>query len=161
MRRLGRLVLVMLAVTACERDAGEEAFVRARAKHLALLEGGREAEDKGFDEVLAGFAQVPKGSRRYDEAQRLVQAITMARHHVRAPLAVVRRAEEGLPPALQAQSEACVRMAEASGRDGGATPEAVKALDACRKQLETMVRAMIHAQAPDHHDDDGEHDAGH
>ncbi|MCA2979860.1 MAG: hypothetical protein INH41_25640 [Myxococcaceae bacterium] len=136
MRWFSGLVIVCTAL-ACS-DEGARVFEQAKARHLALVEKGARPDAKGFDEVLALLAQVPETSARAAEAKRLRAAIEAGRVRVRAPLAKVHTNDAAMPEELRAQTRACAALAEGLARDGGLTPAALAALDACRQRLDRL-----------------------
>lgn len=136
---------------ACSDDAAK-AYRHAKASHLALVEKGERPQAKAFDEVLAELGSVPPGHHDYAEAQKLKAAIEHARDYVRRPLATVHSQETDLPEDVRAQTRACAALAELLGRDGGATPAVVKALDDCRKRIERLDLAYHDAHEPPEND---------
>ena len=128
MRRAGWLVLVLVGCT----DEAAKHYRHAKATHVSLVEKGERPQSKAFDEVLSELATVPPGHRDYAEAQKLEAAIEHARDYVRRPLASVHSNEADLPEDIRAQTRACAALAELLARDGGATPNVVKALDETR-----------------------------
>lgn len=146
-RREVRVLFAVLLLASC-KDEGERAYQHAKAAHLALVEQGARPSAAAFDEVIAELDSVPTGSKRYADAQRLKGAIENARHHVRRPLATVHSNESDLPEGVRAQTRACAALAELLGRDGGATPAVVKALDDCRRRIDRVDRAYHEAHEP-------------
>jgi hypothetical protein len=142
-----RVLCAFLLFASC-KDEGERAFLHAKAAHLALVEKGARPSAPAFDEIIAELDSVPAGSQRYADAQRLKAAIENARIHVRRPLATVHSNESDLPADVRAQTRACAALAELLGRDGGATPAVVKALDDCRRRIERVDRAYHEAHEP-------------
>lgn len=151
MRRRATTLSLVLLLAAC-RDEGARVYDDAKARHLALLERGARPDSQGFDEVLALLAKVPKDSARSTEARALEAAITNARVRVRQPLARLHADDRDLPDDIKAQTRACAALAELLGRDGGATPNVVKALDDCRRRIERLDKAYHEAHEP-HVDD--------
>lgn len=144
MRRWWLGCLLLLACT----DPGERAYAHAKAAHLALVDKGERPSAKAFDEVLAELGSVPPTSKRYAEAQHLKAVIENARQHVRRPLAALHSNESDLPEDIRAQTRACAALAELLGRDGGATPAVVKALDDCKRRIDRLDKAYHDAHEP-------------
>ncbi len=134
-------------VLAC-RDDGVRRYEDAKARHIALVQGGARPESKGFDEVIALLEQVPATSPRAGEAQRLKQAIVAARQRVRRPLAAVHSSDRDLPESVRAQTRACAALAEGAARDGGASAQLLKALDDCRRRIEKLDVAYHDSMEP-------------
>lgn len=140
-------LLSMVLVAAC-RDEGAKLYDEAKAKHVALVSKAERPDSKAFDEVLETLAKVPSGSAKSAEAKQLAQVIQNARVHVRRPLAKLHADESDLPEDIKAQTRACAALAELLARDGGATPNVVKALDDCRKRIERLDKAYHDAHEP-------------
>lgn len=140
-------LLLVLVLVSC-RDEGTKLYDDAKAKHLALVSRAERPDSKAFDEVLETLAKVPAGSARSAQANQLAQAILNARVHVRRPLAKVHADESDLPEDIKAQTRACASLAELLARDGGATPNVVKALDDCRRRIERLDKAYHDAHEP-------------
>ncbi len=140
-------LLLVLVLVSC-RDEGTKLYDDAKAKHLALVSKAERPDSKAFDEVLETLAKVPAGSAKSAEAKQLAQAILNARVHVRRPLAKVHADESDLPADIKAQTRACASLAELLARDGGATPNVVKALDGCRRRIERLDTAYHDAHEP-------------
>lgn len=137
----------MVLLASC-RDEGAKAYDEAKARHAALVSKAERPDSKAFDEVLETLAKVPPGSAKSAEAKQLAQAIQNARVHVRRPLAKVHADETDLPEDIKAQTRACAALAELLARDGGASPNVVKALDDCRKRIERLDKAYHDAHEP-------------
>lgn len=147
MRRCVTTAALALLLAAC-RDEGVRLYDDAKARHLALLERGERPDSKAFDEVLGLLAKVPKDSARSAEARALETAIANARVRVRQPLARLHADDRDLPEDIRAQTRACATLAELLARDGGATPNVVKALDDCRRRIEKLDKAYHDAHEP-------------
>lgn len=137
MSRLTLALPCLLALAAC-RDPGADAWARARRAHEALIVAGVTPSNPKFDELLALLDQVPAGSERYAEAQRLKRAIAGARVHLRRPLAVAHDSAGDIPSQMGAQAQACARLAEQLGLDGGVTAAGLQALSACQRRVEEL-----------------------
>lgn len=133
----GWLLAGLLALAGC-RDPGAEAWARARQQHEALILAGVNPSNPRFDELLLLLDQVPPASKRYPEAQRLKGAIAGARAHLRRPLAVAHDSAGDLPSQMAAQAQACARLAEQLGRDGGVGAAGLKALSDCQRRVEEL-----------------------
>lgn len=142
------LLLVSTLLFAGCRDEGTRAYDEAKALHVALVSKGERPDSKAFDEVLSRLATVPRDSKRSAEARQLEAAIENARVHVRRPLAKVHTDDTDLPADIKAQTRACAALAELLARDGGATPNVVKALDDCRRRIEKLDKAYHDAHEP-------------
>lgn len=144
-----------LFVAAGCRDEGADRYARARQAYDALLDQHTPADAPAFDAVLAELEEVPKDSPRAAEAQRLAQAIRLARQpRVRTPLAL--GAKAGRHPALEAQLQACARVAELAGADGGVDRRALEALEACRRRAERLELELSHpGESPAAHPAEG------
>lgn len=140
-------LLLVLVLGSC-RDEGAKLFDDAKAKHVELVSKAERPDSKAFDEVLEALAKVPAGSAKSAEAKQLAQVIQNARVHVRRPLAKLHADESDLPEDIKAQTRACASLAELLARDGGATPNVVKALDDCRKRIERLDKAYHDAHEP-------------
>lgn len=140
--------LLSVVVLASCRDEGAKLYDDAKAKHVALVSKAERPDSKAFDEVLDTLAKVPPGSAKADEARALAQVIQNARVHVRRPLAKLHADESDLPEDIKAQTRACAALAELLARDGGASPNVVKALDDCRKRIERLDKAYHDAHEP-------------
>ncbi len=134
-------------LSAC-RDGGEIHYEQARRLQADLIAKGERPSSPAYDAVLAELEKVPTSSKRSDDALRLKSAIETVRGPVRRALAVFHKDESSLPPEVAAQSRACARLAELSGRDGGATEAAIKALDDCRKRVDALDEAAAHREEP-------------
>jgi hypothetical protein len=148
--RFGVVFLALsLAFAGC-RDADAERFARAKLRYAALLERHAPASEPAFGEVLADLEAVPPKSPHYGEAQRLARAIRLARGpQVRTPLALAPR-EGSRPAALEAALNACARLAELAGQDGGVDGHVLEALEACRRRAERLELELSHGHdAPD------------
>ncbi|MEW6430640.1 MAG: hypothetical protein AB1730_03950 [Myxococcota bacterium] len=141
---------LLCSVGAGCRDAEAERFARAKLRYEALLEQHARADAKDFEQVLADLDAVSKGSPHSDEAQRLAKAIRLARGPtVRTPLALAPR-EGSRPPELEAALNACARLAQLAGADGGVDRRALEALEACRHRAEVLELHLSHGHdAPD------------
>lgn len=148
MRHLGWLLVF---VAGCSDEAAKH-YRHAKAAHVSLVDKGERPSSKAFDEVLTELATVPPGHRDYADAQQLKAAIERAREYVRRPLASVHSNEADLPEDVRAQTRACAALAELLARDGGATPNVVKALDDCRKRIEKLDKAYHDAHEPPEND---------
>ncbi len=137
----------MLVFGSC-RDEGTKLYDDARARHLALVSKAERPDSKAFDEVLETLAKVPDNSPKSAEAKQLALVIRNARVHVRRPLAKLHADESDLPEDIKAQTRACATLAELLARDGGATPNVVKALDDCRKRIERLDKAYHDSHEP-------------
>ncbi len=139
-----RLVLaVLVSLTSC-RDGGELHFDEAKRQHAQLVSRGTHPASPAFDPVLEELARVPVSSRRFADAQRLREAIEAVRQPVRRPLAVAHKDDSTLPLEVAAEARACQRLAERIGRDGGMTPSALEALDACQRRVDALDEAAAH-----------------
>lgn len=150
MVRSGLLFVVLLLVSSGCRDAEAERFARAKLKYEALLERHAHAEEPGFAEVLAELDAVPKTSPHFEEAQRLAKAIRLARGpYIRTPLALAPK-EGSRPAELEAALNACGRLAQLAGADGGVDRRMLEALEACRHRAELLELHLSHGHdSPD------------
>lgn len=145
MLRAVAVALAVLLLPAC-RDAGDEAYDTARARHRALVLAEEHPASPRFDEVLQQLAKVPPGHRHATDARRLENAINSARSLIRAPLAVL-PGDGGQDPEVAAQMHVCARLAELIGQDGGMNPRTLQALDDCRLKAEKLM-AHHHPKEP-------------
>lgn len=145
------LLLAIVGLLAACRDEAAERFARARLTYENLLESGTRPSAKEFDPVIADLAAVPRSSRHYAEAQRLLTAINLGRTHVRTPLALAPKTSRS--PELDAQLRACARLAELIGVDGGVDRHGLEALEKCRRRAEEL--ELRYAHGDDEHAPDG------
>lgn len=147
---MNRFVLaVLLSFTAC-RDGGELHFDEAKRLHAQLVSTGTHPAALAFDPVLEELSKVPADSKRFGDAQRLREAIEAVRRPVRRPLAVAHKDDSMLPPEVAAQARACQRLAVTIGLDGGMTPSALEALDACRSRVDALDEEAAHRDDAKH-----------
>jgi hypothetical protein len=145
--RKGVLSLLVVALLACS-DEGVLVYEKAKARHVALVEKGERPDSKAFDEVLASLDQVPASSKRAADAKKLKAAIEAGRVRVRTPLAKVHANDGDLPEDVRAQTRACAALAVLLGRDGGASPNVIKALDDCRRRVEKLDKVHHDSMEP-------------
>jgi hypothetical protein len=138
---------LLLALAAC-REEGARELDQAKARHAALVEKAEPPQSPKYDEVLALLDQVPPGTKASAEAAKLKNAITSARHPVRAPLAMAPNYDGGLEPVVLAQLAACARLATILGEDGGMTDAGRVALDDCRRRAEKTEWDLHMREAP-------------
>ena len=124
-------------LTACI-DGGTRTYDDARVEYVRLTEAGTHPANPVFDPVIEKLRSVQPDSKRYAEAQKLAAAIEGARVKVRPPLAHVPRQNTALSSEVVAQLQACARLAELVGRDGGVDERMLKALDDCRAKAERL-----------------------
>lgn len=147
MKQLAVIVVMMLSVASC-REPGDVHFDEALRLHAQLIIKGEPPVSPKFDAVLAELAKVPKGTKHFTAADSLRLAIERVRAPVRRPLAVAHRDDSALPPEVAAQARACAQLAQTAGRDGGVNARALKALDACRRQVDALDEAAAHRSEP-------------
>jgi hypothetical protein len=133
----------------CCRDESAEHFSHAKYSSAQLIEKGTSLYDKQYDAVLEELKLVRTSSRHFTESQKLIVTIENGRTKIRTPLALAPKTGSR-PAALEAQLQACARLAQLAGEDGG-VPRALAALEECRKQAEKMELQFSHA------DEDGGH----
>jgi hypothetical protein len=135
-------LVLLLSLTSC-RDEAAEAFARADLQYRELVAQAARPDDARFDAVLAELGKVPASSKHFAAAQKLGAAIAAGRgKKVRTPLAVAGNGHR--PAQLEAQLEACARLAEMAGADGGVDRHALEGLEACRLRAEKLELSLSH-----------------
>ncbi len=155
-RRLGRSLLwpLLLGLVVACADKGREQYDQAYERYQALVTQGKKPSDPGFDEVLKALEAVPRSSAASGKARSLHESIQRSRQRM-APRPL---ATEPGPPTnpdrdehVVAKEQECVKRAEALG---GSKPEereaAVKALEACKRELAELKDALFKRGEPPH-----------
>jgi hypothetical protein len=126
-----------------------ERFARARLRYDTMVSAQRLPTATEVEVLRAELASVPPGSKYGPEAARLIRALEHLRSRVRAPLALGNRAADSSSE-LSTQLQHCAHLAKSAGLDGGVDTEALRLIEACRRQAEKLELEFAH----------GSHDAG-